>query len=76
MNGKKAKMIRRMARAATVGKPAVCHTTEDQTLKSGSIKRQGAIILGDCTRKAIKSLKRTASHCHAGLSNLRASSAF
>ena len=60
MNGKKAKMIRRMAEAATVGKPAVSHTTEDQVLSNGNIKRQGGIILGDCTRKTYKKLKREA----------------
>lgn len=51
MNGKKAKRLRRQAEAETVGKPAVVHMINNKT---------GQIVLGDCTRKRYKELKRGA----------------
>jgi len=65
MNGKKAKKLRRQAEAETIGKPRVCyineyHEKEVKVAKSGKKKTivSTQVLLGDCTRKRYKELKR------------------
>jgi len=57
MNGKKAKALRGIARAATVGLPAVAY--EPRT-RDPVTTRPNPILLADCTRKTYKRLKREA----------------
>lgn len=51
MNGKKAKRLRRQAEELTVGKPTVNYLQH---------KKTGQVILGGCTRKVYKFLKKQA----------------
>lgn len=57
MNGKKSKMIRKIAEAGTIGKPKVKYFRN----------LEGGIHLGDCTRKFINDLKRMYKHNGEGL---------
>ena len=64
MNGKQAKRLRREAQAMTVGMPDREYHVESMTKRKvvnkfgDAIGETGTVVLGNCTRKAYKLLKR------------------
>lgn len=68
MNGKKAKMLRRLAREATQGLPERDYRADERTIRkrkfqSGAVVETGTLVLFQCTRQVYKALKKDYKRC-------------
>lgn len=59
MNGRKAKTLRRQAREETIGLPDRNYTAKEQLVtRPGKSRPRYGVVLGNCTRRRYKELKR------------------